>query len=65
MEITRSRFDPSQMPDTDTWANLESRPIGGLGVFFVLRAMDGVAYRREDGCNIVTLTKRTTRADSS
>ncbi len=67
VEITDdgSRFDPSQMPDTDTWANLESRPIGGLGVFFVRRVMDGVAYRREDGCNIVTLTKRTTRTDSS
>ena len=58
-------FDPSQMPDTDTWANLKSRPIGGLGVFFVRRAMDGVAYRREDGCNIVTLTKGATGTDSS
>lgn len=56
-------FDPSQMPDTDTRANLESRPIGDLGVFFVRKAMDGVAYRRDDGCNIVTLTKRATRTD--
>ena len=53
-------FDPSQMPDTDTWANLRSRPVGGLGIYVVRRAMDGVAYRRVDGCNIVTLTKRTT-----
>ena len=58
-------FDPSQMPDTDTWANLQSRPIGGLGVFFVRRAKDGGAYRREDGCNIVMLTKRATGTDSS
>ena len=67
VEITddSSPFDPSQMLDTDTWASLESRRIGGLGVYFVRRVMDGVAYRREDGCNIVTLTKRTTGTESS
>ena len=51
-------FDPSDAPEPDTEASLEDRPIGGLGVFLVRRMMDEVAYRRDAGRNVVTLTKR-------
>ena len=51
-------FDPLQVPDPDRAAPLESRAKGGLGVFLVRNVMDRVEYRRGDGCNIVTLTKR-------
>jgi len=52
-------FDPLQVPNPDKEAPLESRAKGGLGVFLVRNVMDHVEYRRGDGCNIVTLTKRT------
>lgn len=52
-------FDPthdSEAPDTD--AQLQDRPIGGLGVFLVGRVMDEFHYVREQGLNVVTLIKR-------
>ena len=52
-------YDPTQAPHPDTDAPIEHRPIGGLGVHFVRGLMDGFTYRRSDGRNIVTLTKRT------
>ena len=38
---------------------LEERALGGLGLFLVRRMMDRVEYRRQDGCNVVTLSKET------
>ena len=58
-------FDPLQVPDPDKEAPLESRAKGGLGVFLVRNVMDHVEYRRGDGCNIITLTKRTACAGPS
>ena len=52
-------YDPTQAPHPDIEASIEDRPIGGLGVHFVRILMDGFRYRRSDGRNIVTLTKRT------
>ena len=37
----------------------EDRDLGGLGLYLVQQMMDGVAYQRTDGCNVVTLTKNT------
>ena len=31
--------------------------IGGLGIYLVRKTMDAVEYRREDGCNILTIRK--------
>lgn len=50
-------FDPTETPDPDTEAPLEEREVGGLGLMLVNQMMDGVAYLRRDGCNVVTLTK--------
>lgn len=51
-------FDPFQeAPPPDLDSDVESRPIGGLGVFIVGQTMDETSYRREDGRNVVTLVK--------
>ena len=52
-------FDPLQAPEPDLGASPEERAVGGLGIYLVRKTMDTVAYRREDGRNVVTLTKRT------
>ena len=50
-------FDPTAAPDADTSAALEDRPIGGLGIHLVRTIMDEVEYRRQDGQNVLTMTK--------
>ena len=51
-------FDPTVKPDPDLTADLKDRPIGGLGIFLVKRIMDEVSYRRENGKNILSMTKK-------
>jgi anti-sigma regulatory factor (Ser/Thr protein kinase) len=51
-------FDPTQKEDADTTLSAEERPIGGLGIFLVKQIMDEVAYKHEDGQNILTMTKK-------
>ena len=53
-------FDPLQTEDPDTGIPLSERKIGGLGIFVVKKLMDKVEYRRENGRNILILTKRMT-----
>ena len=52
-------FDPSRAPEADTGSTIEDRVLNGLGLFLVHQMMDGVEYRHQGGCNVVTLTKRT------
>ena len=53
-------FDPlTSAPVPDPEADMEERPIGGLGVYFVKTLMDEVAYERVDNCNRITLIQRT------
>lgn len=52
-------FDPlNDAPPPELEADLEHRPIGGLGVHLVKTMADEAHYRREAGCNHLTLTKR-------
>jgi len=51
-------FNPLEVPRPDLARPVEERPIGGLGVHLVRQVMNGLAYRRERGKNILTLTKR-------
>ena len=51
-------FNPLAAPPVDVAQPLENRAIGGLGIHMVRQLMDRVAYRRENGRNILTLTKR-------
>ena len=50
-------YDPLARPDPDVTLGLEERGVGGLGVFMVKKTMDGMAYRREGGKNILTIRK--------
>lgn len=51
-------FNPLEPADPDTNQDLDSRPIGGLGVFLVRRLMDRIDYRRAQERNILNITKR-------
>lgn len=48
-------FDPTAAAEPDITADLEDRPIGGLGIFLVRQLMDSVNYERINGDNILTL----------
>ena len=51
-------FDPTATADPDLAADLKDRPIGGLGIYLVKRIMDEVSYARENGKNILSMTKK-------
>ena len=51
-------YDPLARADPDTTLSAQDRQIGGLGVFLVKKNMDEVAYRRENGRNVLTMRKR-------
>ncbi len=51
------QFDPLAKPDPDVTLPAEERGIGGLGIFMVKKSMDDVAYRYENGQNILTIRK--------
>ena len=50
-------FDPTQHPEPDLTLPVALRAIGGLGIHYIRKMSDGVAYRREDGKNILTVWK--------
>jgi anti-sigma regulatory factor (Ser/Thr protein kinase) len=51
-------FNPLEAPAPDLSANLDERPIGGLGIHLVRSVMSSVEYRREDGRNVLTMKKK-------
>lgn len=51
-------FDPLQAREPDLTLDLDHRPVGGLGLHFMRSILDDIAYRRDDGWNVLTLTKR-------
>ncbi len=52
-------YNPLDAKEPDVTADLDDRPIGGLGVFFVKELMDDVRYRYENGRNHFYFCKRT------
>lgn len=50
-------FDPTMRPEPDLDQPIETRPIGGLGIYLMKEIMDTVSYRYEDGKNILILRK--------
>lgn len=50
-------FDPLQLPAPDLNAEIDDRPIGGLGIFLVRELMDSVTYRRDGDWNRLMVTK--------
>ncbi len=50
-------FDPTAAPPVDLSVPCDQRRIGGLGILYIRRMSDQMVYRREDGKNILTITK--------
>jgi serine/threonine-protein kinase RsbW len=50
-------FDPFSIPAPDVAADIEHRPVGGLGVHLVRTLMDEWGYARVSGQNVVWLRK--------
>ena len=51
-------YDPLAKADPDVTLSAEDRQIGGLGIYMVKKSMDGMEYRREAGCNVLTIRKK-------
>jgi serine/threonine-protein kinase RsbW len=51
-------FNPLEAPLPDVARPVEERPTGGLGVLLLRAVMDELAYRRADGKNVLTLSRR-------
>ena len=54
-------FNPLERELPDLSLPMEDRPIGGLGIFMVIKYMDSVTYDYTGGENILTLIKNLTK----
>ena len=50
-------FDPTVAANPDVTLSVEKCRVGGLGIFLIKQIMNGIAYRRENGKNILIMTK--------
>lgn len=55
---TGTPFNVLSMPAPDTTSDIQERTIGGLGIHFMKKLMDDVAYRREEHKNILEMKVR-------
>jgi len=51
-------YNPLEVPPPDVTLPMAERTVGGLGIFIVRKIMDEVAYRRENGTNVLVMKKR-------
>lgn len=51
-------YDPLAAAEPDTTLSAEERTMGGLGIFMVKKSMDEIAYRYENGKNILMIRKK-------
>jgi serine/threonine-protein kinase RsbW len=56
---TGKPFDPSAVPDPDLSTQIESRQVGGLGLYLIHKIMDEVRFEFGEAGNTLTLTKHT------
>ena len=54
---TGKAYDPLSEPLVDTSIPLEEKPIGGLGIYLMRQSMDELTYVREEGRNVLRMTK--------
>ena len=54
-------FNPLEREMPDLTLPMEDRPIGGLGIFMVIKFMDSITYDYAGGENILTLIKNLTK----
>ncbi|WP_374605632.1 ATP-binding protein [Arenimonas sp.] len=52
-------FNPLERPDPDLDADIEERPIGGLGVHLIRQLAEEVSYARQEPHNILRVVLRT------
>lgn len=50
-------YNPLTAADPDIHLSAEERAVGGLGIFMVKKSVDELAYRHENGCNILSIRK--------
>lgn len=48
-------FDPLKKGDPDLDAEMDDRPIGGLGIHMVKEMSDEIGYAHKDGANVLTV----------
>ena len=48
-------FDPLQTPAPDIHVPLDQRKVGGLGIHLVRETVSRIAYRRENGANVLEI----------
>jgi anti-sigma regulatory factor (Ser/Thr protein kinase) len=48
-------FDVTSVPPPDLTTDLSDRKVGGLGLLFIKRLIDGAVYRREGEKNVLEL----------
>ena len=53
-------FDLTLKENPDTTLSVEERPVGGLGIFLIKQIMNEIEYRRENGKNILIMSKSIT-----
>lgn len=51
-------FNPLTIPPPDISAPPRDRSVGGVGIYFVARLMDDVAYERQGDTNYLILSKK-------
>jgi len=51
-------FNPLAQPSPDLSKPIEERPVGGLGIHMMRKSLDGLEYSRQDGKNILVMSKR-------
>lgn len=51
-------FDPLEVPPPPLDRDLKHRRVGGIGIHFVRNLMDECRYSRQNGCNVLTITRR-------
>jgi serine/threonine-protein kinase RsbW len=56
-------FDPRDAAPPDLAADLDHRPIGGLGIHFIRKLTQELAYERRAGINHLSFRKRIRRSD--
>lgn len=52
------QFDPLSAAAPDLDASVEDRPLGGLGIHLIQTLTDDVSYERDEGWNVLQLTKK-------
>jgi len=65
VEDSGAEFNPLEVDQPSPDLGLEERKAGGLGIHFIRRLMDELAYERRQGRNVFTVAKKLASEESS